>query len=134
MTAKLSEAISKMINPDSGSTHPLTENNKHFVAKYQEGLSNLTAEEQPLRNVISKEGQCGFVNNGSIDYLLNTDSGNRYRVTVRTYWQGFWDSGQYDQIYINEAGGKLKLGCTQSDDIPITYYNRQVVGEVRIET
>ena len=134
---KLSEAISKIINPHSGVPQPLTEANKELIAEYRRRRVEFEAEGYGLvfNNVIIKEGQCGVVNGGSVDYLLNTDPSKRYRVTVRTHWdQTAVGSGNYDQIHIIEAGGKQSLGCSQSDDIPIITYIRQVVGEIPIET
>lgn len=137
MANKLSEEISRIINPDSGIAVPLTEDNKRFISEYRKRFSEVSGEEHDLilKNVIVKEGQCGFLGDGAVDYLLNTDAGNRYRVTVRTSWtDGLFNSGQHDQIYITEAGGKQSLGCSHSSNLPVVTYSRQVVGEVRIET
>lgn len=81
-----------------------------------------------FRNVIRNEGRCGFASGGSYHYLINTDGGNRYRVTVRTHWRQGIDSGQYDRTYVSEAGGRQNLGCSDSGSIPVAYYSRQVVG------
>jgi hypothetical protein len=130
----ISDAISKHISPDAGAPQPLTEDDKGFIAEYEKGLASLSAEALLLafRNVVRREGRCGFASGGSYDYLVNTDTGNRYRVTVRTYWRQGIDHGQYDNTYISEAGGKQNLGCSDSGSIPVAYYTRQVVGEVRI--
>jgi hypothetical protein len=80
-------------------------------------------------NVIIKEGRCGFAGGGSNDYLLNTDTGRRYRVTVRTYWKQGINQGEFDDTHYSGAGGKKPLGCTDSGSIPVAYYTRLVVGE-----
>jgi len=130
----LSEQISKLISPDAGSPQPLTDDDKKFAAEYSKSVAGLSPDAQALafKNVIRIEGRCGFANGGWYHYLINTDGGNRYRVTVRTYWRQGIDSGQYDLTYVSEAGGRQDLGCSESGSIPVAYYTRQVVGEVRI--
>lgn len=135
MTDKsLSEQISKLISPDAGNPQPLTDDDKKFAAEYSKAVAGLSPEAQALafKNVIRNGGRCGFASGGSYHYLINTDSGNRYRVTVRTFWRQGIDSGQYDRTYVSEAGGRQNLGCSDSGSIPVAYYSRQVVGEVRI--
>jgi hypothetical protein len=134
MKGSLADAITKIISPDAGQAAAITEEDKRLIAEYQKEISSLPPEAMLLafKNVISKQGSCGFASGGTKDYLVNTDTGNRYRVTVRTYWTQGINSGQYDNVYISEAGGKQLLGCTDSGAIPVAYYNRQVVGEVRI--
>lgn len=135
MTNKsLSEQISTLISPDAGKAQSLTEDDKKFSAEYAKAVDALPEGAQTLtfRNVIRNEGRCGFASGGSLHYLINTDGGNRYRVTVRTYWRQGIDSGQYDRTYVSEAGGRQNLGCSDSGSIPVASYSRQVVGEVRI--
>lgn len=130
----IDKKISSLLNPDFGKTPELTDKDKAFMAEYQEGISKLSEEDKLLAfaNVIKSEGRCGFASGGSINYLINTDTRNRYRVTVRTFWRSGINSGQSDQVVINEAGGRVSLGCTDSGYIPVTYYTRQVVGESRM--
>lgn len=130
----LSERISKLISPDTGAAQPLTEDDKRFAAEYAEAVAGLSPEARALAfyNVIRSEGRCGFASGGSYHYLINTDTTNRYRVTVRTFWRQGIDSGQYDTTYVSEAGGRQMLGCSDSGSIPVASYTRQVVGEVRI--
>jgi hypothetical protein len=135
MTDKsLSKQISKLISPHGGQCEPLTDDDKKFAAEYAKAINGLSADAQVLafRNVIRNQGQCGFASGGSYYYFINTDSGNRYRVTVRTYWRQGIDSGQYDETYVSEAGGRQNLGCSRSESIPVAYYNREIVGEVHI--
>jgi hypothetical protein len=131
MSGSISDAISKLLDPDHGKEEPLTEDDKKLIKEYEEGTKALPAEDAHLRfsNVIRGEGSCGFAASGRKDYLLNTNTGQRYRVTVRTYWSQGIESGQYDRVHISEAGGKKHLGCTKSGSIPVASYRRVVVGE-----
>ena len=126
--------LSGLTDPEIGKDFPLEDDDKQFVSAYNEGYEKLSEEDRLLafRNVIRNSGRCGFANGGSKQYLVNTDSRNRYRVTVRTYWRSGINNGQSDRTHIMEAGGRKYLGCTDSGYIPVTYYRRQVVGEVKI--
>lgn len=128
----LSEKISKLISPDDGKIETLSSEDDQYISEYSDELKNLPDDISSLafKNVIRKEGRCGFANGGTIDYLLNTDRRARYRVTVRTHWSQGIDNGSFDRVYINEAGGKIQLGCTDSGSIPVATYRRSVVGEV----
>ena len=130
----IDKKINGLLNPDLGKKSDLTLEDHSFIKEYQEGVSKLNEEEKLLTfaNVIRSEGRCGFASGGSYSYLINTDTRNRYRVTVRTFWRSGINSGQSDQVVINEAGGRMSLGCSDSGYIPVTYYTRQVVGESRI--
>jgi len=112
-------------------TVPLEENDKEFAKLYREEYSKLSEEDKlkAFRSIIRRQGNCGFANSGHIEYLLNTDNSNRYRVTIRTYWTQGIDNGQFDQTIIVEAGERKLIGCTDSGQIPVAHYNRQVVGE-----
>lgn len=133
-TQSLSQKLSALISPDAGKSQPLSDDDKKFVAEYDKAVSALPPEMAMLafRNVIRNEGRCGFASGGSYHYLINTDGGSRYRVTVRTAWRQGIDSGTYDTTYISEAGGRQNIGCSDSGSIPVAYYTRTVVGEVRI--
>ena len=126
--------INDLINPDFGKKQDLTPDDNKFIKEYQDGIGKLSEEERPFYfvNVIRSEGRCGFASGGTYNYLVNTDTRNRYRVTIRTFWQSGINSGQSDRVEIIEAGGRIGLGCTDSGYIPVTYYTRQVVGESRI--
>lgn len=130
----LDKKINDLINPDFGKKQDLTPEDNKFIKDYQDGIGKLSEEERAFYfvNVIRSEGSCGFASGGTYNYLVNTDTRNRYRVTIRTFWQSGINSGQSDRVEIIEAGGRIGLGCTDSGYIPVTYYNRQVVGESRI--
>jgi outer membrane protein assembly factor BamB len=130
----VSSKVSKIIAPEFGTTAPLSEADLKFSSSYTEELERLAQDLTPLtfKNVIRNEGQCGFASGGQYHMLLNTDSTARYRVTVRTAWQQGISSGSSDSIQIIEAGSKVRLGCSDSGSIPVAYYTRTVVGEVRI--
>lgn len=131
-TNNLAEKISRLISPEFGTKDELNEDDKSLIDALRGVASQIESSDESIRNfknVIRKEDRCGFASGGSIDKLLNTDTGRRYRVTVRTYWRQGINEGQYDNTFLNEAGGKLVLGCTDSGNIPVAYYNRQVVGE-----
>ena len=94
----LAQEISRIINPDGSEPVSLTAENQAFIRDYQPGLAALSEEEAStlaFMNVIIKEGRCGFASGGSYDYLLNTDTTRRYRVTVRTYWRQGINQGEY---------------------------------------
>jgi len=109
----------------------LEENDKEFAKLYREEYSKRSEEDKlkAFRSIIRRQGNCGFTNSGHIEYLLNTDNGNRYRVTLRTHWTQGVDNGQFDQTIIIKAGERKLIACTDSGQISVTHYNRQVVGE-----
>lgn len=124
----------ELTDVDFGKEMPLEEGDKQLIELYNQGYSKLTDEERLLafRNVIRNHGNCGFANSGYRNYLINTDPHSRYRVTIRTYWRSGINQGQYDRVYIMNAGSRKYLGCTNSGNIPVAYYRRLVVGEERI--
>lgn len=83
-----------------------------------------------FKNIIRCEGSCG--RDGCNHYLYNTDKGNRYHVTVRTYWQDGIENLEEYHTYRSEAGGRLLLGCSSSSshDVHWIHYQREVTGEV----
>ncbi|CAL2056214.1 hypothetical protein [Tenacibaculum sp. 190524A05c] len=127
----LSMLIDGLISPDAGKQLEPTEEDKKIINEFQKEFEKLSDEEKLLtfKNLIRNTGRCGFASSGTIQYLVNTDRNNRYRVTVRTYWRQGINSGKYDRVYITQAGGRTQLGCTQSGMIPVASYSRQVVGE-----
>lgn len=82
-----------------------------------------------FKNHISREGSCGFSKEGKIEYLVNTDKNNSYKVTIRKNWRSGAKSGVSDYTVVSAAGGKSSQGCTASGNIPVTTYSRRVVGE-----
>ncbi|MCG6138489.1 MAG: hypothetical protein MET45_28360 [Nostoc sp. LLA-1] len=134
----ISEAVSKVISPDAGSQSPLTAEDNKLIEEYQKAALSHPSELQFLafKNIIKTETTptCGFAGSGSYQYLVNTDTGNSYKVTVRTQWQQGSESGYFDKVYTSPAGTKIRLGCTVSGNItgPKSYYTRQVVGEMLI--
>ena len=127
----VSTKIDDLMNPDFGRQEALSEDDKTFIVEYNNVTEKLDEEEKLLsfKNVIRKSGRCGFAQGGTVDYLVNTDTGNRYRVTIRTRWRSGINAGQSDRVVVSQAGGRVGLGCTDSGYIPITYYSREVVGE-----
>lgn len=131
----ISTMIAEFLNKDFAQKTPLNNEDKTFIENYKKAISesNPAFDFTPaFKNVIRKEGRCGFAMAGSIDYLINTDSSHRYRVTIRTYWHQGIESGQFDNTVISEAGSRLNLGCTDSGYIPVATYSRVVVGEVQL--
>jgi hypothetical protein len=123
--------INKLIATDAGKQSRATKTQEKFAKAYFQGIEKLDDDQKILafKNVITWDGTCGFANGGTIQYLLNTDTGRGYRVTVRTFWSQGVNSGQYDNVYMTTPGGRTLLGCTDSGYIPVTSYIRQVVGE-----
>lgn|GEM_PF-3754856 len=69
---------------------------------YREEYSKLSEEDKlkAFRSIIRRQGNCEFANNG-----------------------------QFDQTIIVEARERKLIACTDSGQIPVAHYNRQVVGE-----
>lgn len=124
----------ELTDPEVGNDVSLDEDDEQLIDAYNKGYDKLSEDTRlfAFRNVIRSLGRCGFAGGGGKQYLLNSDRNGRYRVTVRTRWRYGIEHGTYDRIHIMEAGGKKYLGCTDSGRIPVTYYTRQVVGEVRL--
>ena len=119
------------INSENIISEKLLETDIKMLTEYAEDLRNLGEEYKDLyfNCVIVKDGKCGEYGFGNIDNLLNSNSNQRFRVTVRT----FWNSGQQDEIFIVEAGSRVAIGCDQVfASRPTIYLTRQIVGEVII--
>ncbi|MEM9546961.1 MAG: hypothetical protein AAGA77_13355 [Bacteroidota bacterium] len=118
-------------NIEIGASVNLLDTDQQLINQYRSSFDALSDENRrrSFRNVISYSGNCGFANGGSCQYLINTDTGNTYRVTVRVQWYRGIDSGSDDRVFTINAGSKLYLGCTKGNDLPTTRYDRQVVGE-----
>ncbi|WP_406662960.1 hypothetical protein [Gallaecimonas sp. GXIMD1310] len=128
----LAKFIDETISGKDAAPEPLNAEEQAFAAEFNNADSR-SGELDKLRFkcVIRKSGRCGFASGGSIDYVVNTDPGASYTVTVRTHWRQGINSGQYDRVYNLPAGYRKQLGCTDSGAIPVAYYNRSVVGEER---
>lgn len=128
------QKINALVSQNAGQQSDLTEIEKFFIELYLKEFESLSEGTKILafRNAIINNGRCGFASGGAEQYLVNTDSGHRYRVTVRTFWRQGVTQGQFDSTYVTEAGSRTYLGCTDSGAIPVTYYARQVVGEVAV--
>ncbi|SEC93469.1 hypothetical protein SAMN04489761_4012 [Tenacibaculum sp. MAR_2009_124] len=130
----INKQFSELLNSEIGNTLDLENEDENIIHVYSDQYKKLSEEEKLLgfHNIITNSGRCGFANGGMNQYLLNTDSTNRYRVTIKTNWRSGIQSGSHYRTHIIEAGSKLFLGCTDSGYIPVSYYNRFVVGEVKI--
>ncbi|CAM1373617.1 hypothetical protein [Tenacibaculum xiamenense] len=130
----IQKQFSELLNSNIGNNLPLENEDQSIINAYKTEFKTLSEEEKLLgfNNIITSSRRCGFANGGTNQYLLNTDSKNRYRVTIKTNWRSGIQSGSHYRTHIIEAGSKLFLGCTDSGYIPITYYSRFVVGEVKI--
>ncbi len=129
---KITKQFDELNNPQIGKSFSLNDDDEQFISNYTDAYDKLTNEEKlfVFRNVLrSSSERCGFASSGANQYLINTDTGNRYRVTVRTYWRKGMESHQTDNIYIMEAGGRKYMGCAMSGYETITY---EIVGEVQI--
>ena len=123
-----SHQVDDLINPDLGKPEEPTDDDTRFIDEYTEAVAHVE-EHLFFVNVIRSQGRCGFANGCTSQYLLNTDGSRRYRVTIETRWRSGSDSGTSQRVVINEAGGRVSLGCTCTSHIPVTYYTREVVGE-----
>ena len=98
-TNSIADQIAGLVNPDTGKGQSPSDEDKRFIAEYSKGLACLSIEEQNLafKNVIRNEfSSCGFAGGGAYQYLVNTDTQNRYQVTVRTYWRQGINAGSSD--------------------------------------
>jgi len=111
-------------------------------------LSELSGDEKEINNAIAEaiakagqvdahaaacarigyEDRCGFAGSGYEAFVINERNDRRVRATVRVSWRRGIDSGEYDQEHTLPAGGKKFLGCTRSNNIPVTDYSFRVVG------
>ncbi|MCI5150513.1 MAG: hypothetical protein D3916_14205 [Candidatus Electrothrix sp. MAN1_4] len=130
----LAELIDEVVSGTESEVEALSAEDEAFVDEFNkaEAASEEDIELLRFKNVIRKNGRCGFASGGSKDYLVNTDRGARYRVTVRTRWRQGINSGQNDRVHVIAAGSRKYLGCTDSGSIPVAYYSRSVVGEEKL--
>ncbi len=125
----MNNETSENVKQEIGKDISLKEEDRQLIERYNENYKNLSDEDkrQSFRNVITYSGSCGAL--GSNQYLVNTDRHNRYRVTVRIRWTRGIDSGEQDNIFNTNAGGKTFMGCSDAGDNPLTKYYPRVVGE-----
>lgn len=80
-------------------------------------------------NSITEKGQCGHEGIGKLQYLQNADKSNGYEVTVRTTEMHEGKKKETLKSVSIKAGGKKHLGCSFSDIMPLTSYERTIVSE-----
>lgn len=80
-------------------------------------------------NSVVTEGQCGV---GKDQILVNSDASRKYSVTVRENWRAGVVEGSTERTYESQAGGRQKIGCTENEGKPITYFQRYVVEEAPV--
>lgn len=74
------------------------------------------------------EGTCDF--GGSIHVLQNRDPANAYRVVVREEYEMGTQHGYHDlNPKLVGKNGKVVIGCSNSQHVPLTKWTRYVVGE-----
>lgn len=121
---------------EAGINLPLDKADEELVKNYRKGIEKLSEDQRHLyfNNIIRGRGTCGFTNTSQVDYLINTDVKNRYRVTVKTRWTRGADRGESQRVFVMEAGGTTRLGCQDSGVIPVAYYTRSIEGETVISS
>ncbi|MDX2417693.1 MAG: hypothetical protein QNK19_09565 [Xanthomonadales bacterium] len=82
-------------------------------------------------NSITEKGQCGHEGIGKLQYLKNSDKSGGYEVTVRTIEMHEGEKKETLKSIIIKAGGNKHLGCSFSEMMPLTTYERTVVSEVK---
>ena len=73
------------------------------------------------------EGMCDF--GGEIHVLLNRDPANAYRVTMREEYEAGTQHGYTDYTKVVPKAGRLVIGCSNSQHVPLTKWTRYVVSE-----
>ena len=91
-----------------------------------------SADTSGFVNSISEEGRCGHESTGKLQYLQNSDKDNGYEVTVRTTEMHKGIKKETLKPVNSKAGGKKHLGCSISDIMPLTSYERTIVSEDKI--
>ncbi|SIO25384.1 hypothetical protein [Halodesulfovibrio marinisediminis] len=128
-TTKVRPKVDKVI---IGKKMPLNNEDIHLIEESRKEKEALPENERLARfdNIIHRSGWCGFANGGQVDYILNTNPRKTYNVTVNIDWRRGIENGFFTETHVVPAGGKVMLGCTQTNNIPVTKYHRRVVGEV----
>jgi len=91
--------------------------------------NSLFANSAKFVNAVTAKGQCGHEKIGKLDYLQNSDQNNSYSVTVRTTAMRAGKARESDATHSIKPGGKIHLGCTMSEIMPLTSYTRVIVAE-----
>ena len=125
---------SELSNPEVGSEPPFDPKFKRFISEYNNDYKYLNEEKklQTFRNVIRAGEKCGFQGDGYMQYLINTDSRNKYRVTYRILWRRGIEFGHTDRSIVMKAGAIRKLTCSDFRDFPLLNFNYLVIAEVVI--
>lgn len=133
MTTNTKELPPKLDDPDIGKEVALNAEDIQRLEQAKKEKDTLAEDERKQAGfdcIITKNGICGFAGSGGLDYILNTNPRKTYTATINTKWtQGIKD-GFYTNTYKVPAGGKVFLGCSRTNDIPVMSYHRTVVGEV----
>ena len=82
-------------------------------------------------NSITEKGQCGHESIGKLQYLQNSDEDSGYEVTVRTIEMRGGEKKETLKSLSIKAGGKKHLGCSFSEMMPLTTYERTIVSEAK---
>lgn len=82
-----------------------------------------------LVNSVIEEGRCGHEGIGKVQYLQNSDQSNGYEVTVKTTGERRGEKTESTKTHEIKPGGKKHLGCSFSEVMPLTSYERTVVSE-----
>ena len=83
-----------------------------------------------FNNSVVTEGQCGSF--GKYQILVNSDASRKYSVTVRENWRSGVVEGSSDRTYESQPGGRQRIGCTENEGKPITYFQSYVVEEAPV--
>lgn len=79
-----------------------------------------------FQNKMASGEHCGTI--GVQAYLVNSDTGKAYNVTIRVGFQRGLQRGSSDRVVAIPAGGRQLIGCT-FDQSTATQYSYAVVGE-----
>lgn len=78
---------------------------------------------------LTESGRCGHEKTGKLQYLRNPDKSNSYEVTVKTTEMREGKEKETLKTFHIKAGGKKHLGCSLSDVMPLSSYQREIVKE-----
>jgi len=90
-----------------------------------------TAEADSFVTTLTEEGVCGHEGTGTLQYLKNPDESNAYEVTIKTVEMHKGKEKDTTKTVHIKAGGKKHLGCTLSEIMPLTSYERVIVSETK---
>jgi len=82
-------------------------------------------------NTLTESGRCGHEKIGKLQYLQNPDQNNSYEVTVKTIEMREGNKKETLKSFHIKAGGKKHLGCSLSDVMPLSSYQRVIVEETQ---